>query len=154
MPKSVDIYTDGACSGNPGPGGWAAILSYRGHEKEISGAEGDTTSNRMELLAAIYALECLKEPCNVTLYSDSKYLVDAFQKKWVERWANNNWRLSDNKRETKNIDLWLKLIDLAATHNIRFVKVAGHSDNELNNRCDKLATTAIKQFNKAAITGE
>ena len=143
--KSVDIYTDGACKGNPGPGGWAAILSYRGHEKEITGAESETTNNRMELIAAIRALECLKEPCDVRLFSDSAYLVDAFQKKWIERWAKNNWRLADNKGETKNIDLWQALATLAKLHNIRFIKVAGHKDNEMNNRCDKLATSAINR---------
>ena len=145
MPKHVEIYTDGACSGNPGPGGWAAILLYCGHEKEISGAEDMTTNNRMELLAAIRALECLKEPCDVTLYSDSAYLVDAFQKKWVERWKKNNWRLSDNNKETKNTDLWMAIDALAKIHSVRFVKVAGHSDNEINNRCDKLATSAISK---------
>ena len=143
--KSIEIYTDGACSGNPGPGGWAAILLYRGHEKEISGFEEGTTNNRMELIAAIRALECLKEPCDITLYSDSAYLVNAFQRKWVDRWQKNNWRLSDNSKEAKNTDLWQSLIAFADIHKIKFVKVAGHSDNEINNRCDKLATAAIKQ---------
>ena len=145
--KNVDIYTDGACSGNPGPGGWAAILIYLGHEKEISGFESMTTNNRMELIAAIKALECLKEPCDVTLYSDSAYLVDAIQKNWVERWEKNNWRLSKSSSEAKNADLWQTLLALKEIHNINFIKVAGHSDNVMNNRCDKLATSAIANNN-------
>jgi len=141
--KHVEIYTDGACSGNPGPGGWAAVLLYRGHKKEITGYESDTTNNRMELLAAIRALECLKEPCIVTLYSDSAYLVDAITKNWIERWEKNGWRLADNKSETKNADLWQVIQRFLKTHNISFVKVKGHSDNEFNNRCDELATSEI-----------
>ncbi|MCL2058424.1 MAG: ribonuclease HI [Oscillospiraceae bacterium] len=152
--KSVDIYTDGACSGNPGPGGWAAILIYRGHEKEIFGAEPETTNNRMELLAAIRALECLKEPCCVNLYSDSSYLVDAFLKKWVHKWMRNGWRLSNNKDMAKNADLWQALMGLAQVHDIRFIKVAGHSDNINNNRCDKLATAAIEKQTKQQIEAD
>lgn len=141
--KSVEIYTDGACSGNPGPGGWAAILLYRGHEKEISGYDADTTNNRMEMTAAIRALECLNEPCDVALYSDSSYLVDAVQKKWIERWERNGWLLSDKKSETKNADLWKEIAAFKKTHNIVFKKVAGHSDNALNNRCDRIAVAEI-----------
>ena len=141
--KAVDIYTDGACSGNPGPGGWAAVLIYRGVKKEISGFEPETTNNRMELLAVIRALECLKEPCDAKVYSDSSYLVNAYQKKWIVRWEKNNWRLSDNKSETKNADLWRELDSLVKIHNARFIKVAGHSDNEMNNRCDELAVSEI-----------
>ena len=141
--KAVDIYTDGACSGNPGPGGWAAVLIYRGVKKEISGFEPETTNNRMELLAVIRALECLKEPCVATVYSDSSYLVNAYQKKWIVQWEKNNWRLADNKSETKNADLWRELDALVKTHDARFIKVAGHSDNEMNNRCDELAVSEI-----------
>ena len=141
--KSVEIYTDGACSGNPGPGGWAAILIYGRHKKEIAGFEIETTNNRMEMTAAIQALERLKEPCDVTLYSDSSYLVNAFQKNWVGRWQQNNWLLSDKKHETKNSDLWRILVALNQTHNIHFIKVAGHSDVALNNRCDELAVKQI-----------
>ena len=149
--KAVEIYTDGACSGNPGPGGWAAILLYRGHEKEIAGYDGDTTNNRMEILSVIRALECLKEPCDVTVYSDSRYLVDAVEKKWVERWEQNGWLLSDKKHETKNSDLWQSMLKLRSIHNIKFVKVAGHSDNALNNRCDALAVAQIAQIKRKKI---
>ena len=149
--KSVTIYTDGACSGNPGPGGWAAILIYRGHEKVISGYEAETTNNRMEMLAAINALECLKEPCDAAVYSDSSYLVDAFTKKWYERWERNGWRLTNGKEEAKNTDLWKRLSSLAKIHSVGFVKVSGHSDDELNNRCDGLAVAEIKK-NKTQTT--
>jgi ribonuclease HI len=146
--KTVEIYTDGACSGNPGPGGWAAILMYRGREKVISGYEPDTTNNRMELLAAIRALECLKEPCEAVIYSDSSYLVNAFDKNWIAKWRRNNWRLSDDAGEVKNIDLWRTLSEFAGLHRARFVKVEGHSDNMLNDRCDKLAVSEIKTHKK------
>ncbi|MDR3120262.1 MAG: ribonuclease HI [Clostridiales bacterium] len=141
--KRVEIYTDGACSGNPGPGGWAALLLYKGRRKEISGFEDGTTHNRMELLAAIRGLECLKEPCEVSLYSDSAYLVNAFQKGWVDRWIANGWRLSDKKTAAKNADLWQSLVALLQKHSVAFVKVRGHADNEHNNRCDALATGEI-----------
>jgi len=143
--KHIKLYADGACSGNPGPGGWAAILLYRGHEKEISGFEDDTTNNRMELLAAIRALENLKEPCDVNLYTDSAYLADAFQKNWVARWERQGWRLKDHGKETKNVDLWRLLIALGKTHSVQYIKVSGHSDNALNNRCDKLAVSEISK---------
>lgn len=145
--KSVNIYTDGACSGNPGPGGWAAILLYKGAQKEITGYEDDTTNNRMELTAAIRALECLKVPCDVTLYSDSAYLVDAIQKNWLNRWIKNGWRLSD-KNETKNIDLWQALRGLLDIHSVMFEKVPGHADNYYNNMCDRLAVAEIAKNGK------
>lgn len=145
MRKKVDIYTDGACSGNPGVGGWGAVLFYRGVCKEMSGAEGQTTNNRMELTAMIRALSALKEDCEVTLYSDSAYCVDAFNKGWIASWKANGWRTAD-KSEVKNPDLWQELLALAERHKVTFVKVKGHSDNEHNNRCDALARAAIKAF--------
>ena len=145
--KTVDIYTDGACSGNPGLGGYCSILLYKGVEKVISGAEQETTNNRMEMLAVIKGLEALKEPCNVNLYSDSQYVVDAFNEKWIDSWQNNNWRGS-NKKEVKNVDLWLKLLELTKTHTVNFIKVKGHSDNEYNNKCDKIAVEEYKKLQK------
>ncbi len=138
--KSVEIYTDGACSGNPGVGGWAAVLLYNSHKKEISGAEPDTTNNRMELTGVIRALQALKEPCIVELYSDSKYIIDALEKGWARGWR------TASKDDVKNVDLWQTLLQLTSKHSVTFVKVKGHSDNELNNRCDLLARTAIKQL--------
>lgn len=143
--KSVEIYTDGACSGNPGVGGWAAVLLYNSHKKEISGAEPDTTNNRMELTAIIEGLKMLKEPCDVTLYSDSAYSVDPFLKNWISGWIARGWRTA-SKDDVKNVDLWQTLLQLTSKHSVTFVKVKGHSDNELNNRCDRLARTAIKQL--------
>ena len=145
--KNVTIYTDGACSGNPGNGGWGTILMYNNHKKELSGAEQNTTNNRMELLAAIKGLELLKEPCNVSLYSDSAYMVNAFLQDWVSNWKNNNFRGSD-KKEIKNLDLWKRLLSLTETHNVTFIKVKGHADNEFNNRCDFLATSAIDRISE------
>ena len=141
--KEVTIYTDGACSGNPGPGGWGAILEFKGIEKELSGYEAVTTNNRMELTAALKALTLLKEPCQVTLYSDSAYLVNGFLQKWVVNWEKNGWRNS-KKEPVLNADLWRGLIAEAKRHRIKWVKVKGHSDNVNNNRCDKLATDAIQ----------
>lgn len=141
--KSVDIYTDGACSGNPGDGGYCAILSYNGREKVVSGYEENTTNNRMELLAAIKGLESLIEPCEVKLYSDSRYLVDAFNLGWITTWQNNGWKNSGGK-SVKNADLWKRLIELLTIHEVNFVKVKGHSDNEYNNRCDKIAVNEYK----------
>ena len=129
--KEVNIYTDGACSGNPGVGGYCAILMYGGHEKVVSGSENDTTNNRMELLAAIKGLEALKEACFVNLFSDSQYLVDAFNQDWITGWQNNGWKTS-GKKEVKNIDLWMRLISLTEKHNVTFIKVKGHADNEYN----------------------
>ena len=136
--KTVTIYTDGACSGNPGPGGWGAILSYNGREKELSGGERQTTNNRMELTAVISALEALREPCAVELYSDSKYVIDALSKGWAESWRKKNWIKSD-KKPALNPDLWERLLDLTAVHTMRYRWVKGHADNEYNNRCDALA---------------
>ena len=136
--KKVTIYTDGACSGNPGKGGWGAILIYGDVVKELSGGEDNTTNNRMELKAVIEALKALKSPCDVEIYSDSAYVVNAFTQKWIDNWIKNNWKPAD-KKSVKNVDLWQELLVLIKTHNVTFKKVKGHSDNELNERCDKLA---------------
>ena len=136
--KQVEIYTDGACSGNPGPGGWGAILRYQGREKELSGGEAQTTNNRMELTAVIRALEALKEPCAVELWSDSRYVVDALEKGWAESWRGKGWIKAD-KKPALNPDLWETLLDLASRHELRCHWVRGHADNEFNNRCDALA---------------
>lgn len=143
--KTVTVYTDGACSGNPGPGGWAAILLYKGTEKVISGAEKETTNNRMELTAVISALECLKEPCQVELYSDSKYVIDALDKGWAQSWRKNNWKKAD-KKPALNPDLWSRLLDLVSQHELRYHWVRGHEDNEYNNRCDALAVEQRSKF--------
>ncbi len=143
--KHVDIYTDGACSGNPGDGGWAAILFYRNFRREVSGAERDTTNNRMELMAVIKGLGMLKEPCEVTVYSDSQYCVDAFLQGWVYGWQRNGWRTA-SRDEVKNVDLWKELLSAMRPHKVTFVKVKGHADNEHNNRCDALAREAIKKL--------
>ena len=140
--ENVTIYTDGACSGNPGPGGWGAILMYKDYKKEISGAKKNTTNNVMELTAVIEALKLLKYPCNVKLYSDSAYVVNAFLQNWVKNWQKNNWKTTD-KKDVKNKELWQELIELTNIHNIEFIKVKGHSDNEFNNRCDEMARNAI-----------
>jgi len=142
---NVTIYTDGACSGNPGNGGWGAILMTAGKQKEMSGNEKNTTNNRMELMAAINALEKLNKPCNVELYSDSAYMCNAFLLGWLESWKQKGWRGAD-KKPVKNIDLWERLDKLTQIHNVTFIKVKGHADNEYNNRCDKLATTAILEI--------
>ena len=143
--KKVEIYTDGACSGNPGPGGWGAILRYNGREKEISGGEGQTTNNRMELSAVIAALECLKEPCTVELYSDSRYVIDALSKGWAESWRKKGWIKSD-KKPALNADLWERLLALTQRHEMRCHWVRGHADNEYNNRCDALAVEQRDRF--------
>ena len=142
--KKVDIYTDGACSGNPGPGGWGAILSFGQKSKEISGYEEDTTNNRMELKAVVEALKILKEPCEVTIYSDSAYVVNAFTKGWVESWKSNGWK-STSKNKIKNIDLWKELDSLVNEHNVSWEKVAGHSGDALNEKCDDLAKSEIQK---------
>jgi ribonuclease HI len=136
--KKVEIYTDGACSGNPGKGGFASILIYKGVEKVISGSEALTTNNRMELIAVIKGLKALKEPCEVDLYSDSAYVINAINENWLNDWKNNNWKTS-NKKSVKNIELWQELDQLIKVHKVKFIKVKGHSDNEYNNRCDKIA---------------
>ncbi len=144
--KEVTIYTDGACSGNPGPGGWGAILMYQGHKKEISGGSTETTNNRMELQAVISALQLLKEPCNVELYSDSKYVVDALEKGWAKSWKKNGW-----KRKTGpalNPDLWDELLTLCDKHTVQLHWVKGHADNPYNNRCDEMAVIERDVFAK------
>ena len=143
--KQVELYTDGACSGNPGAGGYGAILIYKGQEKEISGGEPLTTNNRMEIYAVIAGLECLKEKCRVNIYSDSAYTVNAFTQNWLEGWIRNGWRKADGK-EVANSDLWQRLYDLTESHEVRFIKVKGHADNAYNNRCDELARAAIKNL--------
>jgi ribonuclease HI len=142
--KKVIIYTDGACSGNPGPGGWGAILEFQGIEKEISDYEPLTTNNRMELTAALEALRLLKEPCEVALYSDSAYLVNGFLQNWVGNWQKNGWKNS-KKEQVVNDDLWKGLIEQEKRHKITWIKVKGHSDNEKNNRCDEMAVNEIKK---------
>ena len=137
--KEVTIYTDGACSGNPGAGGWGTILVYEGREKELFGGEIETTNNRMELSAVIAGLSALKEPCRVTLTTDSQYVVNAIEKGWLDAWQKNNWRKSD-KKEVLNIDLWRALLILLEKHEIEFVWVKGHNGHPYNERCDKLAT--------------
>ena len=144
--KEVSLYTDGACRGNPGRGGWGAILVFGKYEKEMSGGEAMTTNNRMELLAAISGLEALREPCSVTLYSDSKYLTDAFLLGWVESWRANSWRRG--KDELKNPDLWKKLYELTKIHEVKFIWVKGHNGHEYNERCDKLATAFADSFSE------
>jgi ribonuclease HI len=141
--KKIIIYTDGACSGNPGPGGWGAILIYGEKEKEISGFKENTTNNQMELAAAIEALKCLKEDCEVEIYSDSAYLVNSFDKGWIYSWSKNGWKTA-SKDDVKNVDLWKMLYQLNSRHKIKWIKVKGHSDNQFNNRCDKIATDQIK----------
>ena len=137
--KEVTVYTDGACRGNPGKGGWGAILMYGGAKKELSGGEKETTNNKMELTAVIKALEALKEPCKVALYSDSKYVTDAINKDWVYSWQRNGWRKAD-KKPALNVELWEQLLPLLEKHDVTFIWVKGHADNEYNERCDKLAT--------------
>lgn len=141
--KQVTIYTDGACSGNPGPGGWGVVLMFNEFRKEMSGFDPQTTNNRMELTAAIEALCALKEPCEVKLYSDSAYLVNAFQQKWLDNWQKRNWVKSD-KKPVENQDLWKELLRLTGVHVVTWIKVKGHASNKENNRCDELATGAIR----------
>ncbi len=145
MKKTVTIYTDGACSGNPGPGGWGAILCYGAHEKELSGGEAQTTNNRMELTAAIRALEALTEPCAVELYTDSRYLVDAIEKGWVYGWQARGWRKPD-KKPALNPDLWMALLALLERHEVRLHWVQGHAENAYNNRCDALAVAQSQRY--------
>ena len=146
--KKVNIYTDGACSGNPGPGGWAAVLEYSGREKCISGGETSTTNNRMELTAAITALEMLKESCDVTLTSDSKYVVDAIEKGWLESWQKKNWKKSDGK-PALNVDLWQKLIPQLTRHKVTFVWIKGHDGHPYNELCDSMAVKESQKFQEA-----
>ena len=143
--KTVTIYTDGACSGNPGPGGWGAILDWNGIEKEISGGAPETTNNRMELTGVIEALSLLKEPCVVELYSDSKYVIDALEKGWVYGWKKRGWIKSD-KKPALNVDLWERLLPLVARHEVRCHWVKGHAANAKNNRCDELVVAESRKF--------
>ena len=143
--KEITLYTDGACSGNPGPGGWGAILSYKGLEKELSGGDAMTTNNKMELSAAIFGLEALKEPCLVDLYTDSRYLVDALEKGWLRGWKKNGWRKSD-KSPVLNRDLWERLDAQLERHEVRFHWVKGHAENPWNNRCDALAVAESRKY--------
>lgn len=143
--KTVTVYTDGACSGNPGPGGWGAILLYGEHKKEISGGAAQTTNNRMELTAVIEALKLLKEPCVVELYSDSKYVIDALEKGWAKGWKKRGWVKSD-KKPALNPDLWEVLLELTQVHQLRYHWVKGHASNPLNNRCDEMAVAESRKF--------
>ena len=143
--KRVTIYTDGACSGNPGPGGWGALLRYRQHVRELSGGEANTTNNRMELAAVIQALSILKEPCIVDLWSDSKYVIDALTKGWLDSWIKNGWRKAD-KKAVLNVDLWQRLLPLLEKHELHYHWVKGHAENEKNNRCDELAVAESRKY--------
>lgn len=142
--KNIEIYTDGACSGNPGKGGWAAVLVYKNNEKEICGGEKETTNNRMELTAVIKALEALKEPCRVTLTTDSKYVCDAVNKGWVYSWKSKGWKKAD-KKPALNVDLWEQLLKQLEIHKVEFVWVKGHNGHKYNERCDQLA---VGEYNK------
>lgn len=144
--KQIEIYTDGACRGNPGPGGYGAVLKYRQHRKEISGGFRETTNNRMEIYAAIAALEQLIEPCEITLYSDSRYLVDAISKRWLANWRRRGWIKAD-RQPVLNVDLWRRLEEAMAPHRLKFVWVRGHASNAENNRCDELAVAAATRGN-------
>ena len=141
--KKVTLYTDGACSGNPGPGGWGVVLLYGEHKKELSGGEKETTNNRMELTAVIEGLRALKMKCSVDIFSDSAYTVNGFLQGWVQGWEKSGWKKADRK-PVLNADLWQELLRLVREHDVRFHKVKGHADNELNNRCDELARAAIR----------
>ena len=143
--KQVEVYTDGACSGNPGPGGWGAILEYKGVRKEISGGEAETTNNRMELMGIIRALEQLKEPCDITFCSDSKYVMDGLSKGWAKGWRARGWVKSD-KKPALNVDLWEQLLSLIARHEMHYHWVKGHAENEYNNRCDEMAVNEWHKF--------
>ncbi len=143
--KHIDIFTDGACSGNPGPGGWGAILRYNGVEKELSGSEKETTNNRMELSAVIEALKALKEPCEVTVYTDSKYVCDAIVKRWVYSWKSNGWCKAD-KKPALNVDLWEQLLALLEKHTAEFIWLKGHAGHPENERCDKMAVSEYSKY--------
>ena len=145
MTDNVQIYTDGACSGNPGPGGWGAVLLYGEHEKQLSGGEANTTNNRMELTAVIEALSLLKRPCRVTLTTDSKYVSDSVTKGWVYGWQKRGWKKSDGK-DAINVDLWQRLLPLLQTHEVTFVWIKGHAGHQYNEICDKLAVAESRKF--------
>ena len=146
--KQIEIFTDGACSGNPGPGGWGAILRFGQHEKELSGGEENTTNNRMELTAVIRALEALKEPCEVTLTTDSRYVADGLSKGWARSWQQNGWRKAD-KKPALNPDLWERLLQLTDTHEVTVRWIKGHAGHPENERCDALATAYYKKSNES-----
>lgn len=143
--KQIEIYTDGACSGNPGPGGWGAVLVYNGKEKELSGSEKNTTNNRMELTAVIMALNALNQPCEVKLTTDSKYVCDAINKSWVYSWRKNGWRKSD-KKPALNVDLWKELLSLLEKHKVEFIWVKGHNGHKYNEICDTLAVNEYQKY--------
>lgn len=143
--KEVILYTDGACSGNPGPGGWGALLIWNGTEKELSGGEANTTNNRMEMMAIIEGLRALKEKCHVKIHSDSALIINAFNQHWITNWQKRGWRKS-NKKPVENQDLWKEMLRVMAPHKVDWIKVKGHSTNELNNRVDRIAVAASKQF--------
>ena len=143
--REITIYTDGSCSRNPGPGGWGAVLIYKGTEKEISGGNPETTNNRMEMTAVIEALSALKEPCRVELYSDSKYVVDSITKKWVYSWQKRGWKKSSGEKAL-NIDLWEKMLELLEKHEVHFNWVKGHADNKYNEICDRLAVAQTQKY--------
>ena len=143
--KKVTVYTDGACSYNPGPGGWAAVLIYKGNEKAISGYEPDTTNNRMELKAVLEALKALKEPCELEVHTDSAYIHNAFEKGWIERWKHNGWK-NASKQPVENQDLWKGILDASVDHHVKYNKVKGHAGDKYNTICDELARKAIKEY--------
>lgn len=143
--KKVNIYSDGACSGNPGPGGYGVILEYKGHEAELSGGQENTTNNQMELMGVIVGLEALKEPCHVTIVTDSKYVTDSFNKGWIDRWKEKGWKKSDGKI-VLNKELWQRLLKASEGHKLKFVHVPGHQGHSYNERCDKLAVEERKKF--------
>lgn len=145
--KKIDIYTDGACSCNPGPGGWAAVLIYKDNIKKISGFVNETTNNRMEIFSIIKAFDALKQHCRVDVYSDSSYVINSFNKGWIDNWESNNWKKS-NKKQVENQDLWRQLLLYVKKHKVTWHKVKGHSENKYNNLCDKLATDEIKHHKK------
>ncbi len=143
--KHIDLYTDGACSGNPGPGGYGTILSYQGHERRLSGGEANTTNNRMELTAVIEGLAALKERCEVTVYSDSKYVVDGIEKGWARSWKRNGWRKADRK-PALNAELWDRLLQLLDAHEVSFVWLKGHAGHPMNEECDRMAVAESMKF--------
>lgn len=145
--KNITIYTDGACSGNPGKGGWACVLQHNDYSKEYSGYCPNTTNNQMELTAVIKALKSVKYPCNIQLYSDSAYVINAFNMGWIDKWIEKNW-VGTKGEQVKNIELWQELLSLSKQHNITWIKVKGHADNQFNNRCDFLATQEIAKHAK------
>ena len=146
--KKVDLYTDGACSGNPGPGGWACVMVYDGTEKEISGFSPDTTNNRMELMGVIKGFEAIRESCQVNIFSDSSYIINAFNEGWIDNWLANHWKRGPRKEPVLNRDLWKKLLSLIEKHQVTWNKVKGHSGHKLNERADKLAVLQIKENHK------